>query len=432
MRFYRFIAIFFVLFVFFMYTDLIELNSISKDNTPPTIRIITPTKSQDYIISRPTIKANFYDKNGIDLKSVKLYVNNKDVTSKAQITKNHLQYIPNKKFKRGTQIVKISLNDNAKNKTTLEWYFTVGTPIYKNFIGNFVDIESTYETYSKIYNPAEFYKYSDYCIIYSSIYTSKKDLEIFEKNIKSKVKGNFISFSAPKIPVDSSKSEIAIYNAKEEDKYKDMSKLTTEKLYKKLFYKDDLICSFNPKSNNLDSFDYMKFSNYGDPIVSLIDITNKNLDSKSVFYLNIYNEALDNGWHIAPTSDKFTTKILATDLNKDSILNGLKNRRTYVTNNPNLNLEFTINNSNMGSIIKNPSKLDFNISAIDSAYKNIIKNIYVVSDNNEVIKNINCNSYLSKSEFTLKEFDKYSYYYLIIVQENNKTTISAPIWIESK
>ena len=29
-------------------------------------------------------------------------------------------------------------------------------------------------------------------------------------------------------------------------------------------------------------------------------------------------------------------------LNKDSILNSLKNRRTYVSNNQNLNLEFTI------------------------------------------------------------------------------------------
>ena len=86
----------------------------------------------------------------------------------------------------------------------------------------------------------------------------------------------------------------------------------------------------------------------------------------------------------------------------------------------------------MGSIIKNPSKLNFNISAIDSTYQNKIKNIYIISNNNKVLKNIKCNSYLTKSEFTLKEFCKSSYYYLIIVQENNKKTISAAIWVESK
>lgn len=421
MKFYKFIAVFFILFVFFMSKDLIALNSISKDNTPPTIKVITPTKSQDYIISEPTIKASFYDKNGVDLKSVKLYVNNKDVTAKAIITNNNIEYTPDKKFKRGTQIVKLSLSDNAKNKTSLEWYFTVGTPIYKNFIGNFIDIDTN----------TEFYKQSDYNIICSSIY-NKKNSDNSTKNIEKYTKNTSLAIDASKVPLYENINEITVFNSNIKNKYEQISKLTLENLYKKLFYIDDLICSFNPKSNNLECFDYMKFSNYGDSIFTLMDITNKDSNSKSPFYLNLYNEALDNGWHISPISTKFITKILATDLNKDSILNGLKNKRTYVTNNANLNLEFTINNSHMGAIIQNPSKLNFNISAIDSNYQNKIKKIYIISNNNKVLKSIDCNSYLTKSEFTLKEFEKYSYYYLIVVQENKKTTVSAPIWVESK
>lgn len=421
MKFYRFIAIFFILFVFFMSKDLIELNSISKDNIPPTIKVITPTKSQDYIISEPTIKASFYDKNGVDLKSVKLYVNNKDVTAKAIITNNNIEYTPDKKFKRGTQIVKLSLSDNAKNKTSLEWYFTVGTPIYKNFIGNFIDIDTN----------TEFYKQSDYNIICSSIY-NKKNSDNSTKNIEKYTKNTSLAIDASKVPLYENINEITVFNSNIKNKCEQISKLTLENLYKKLFYMDDLICSFNPKSNNLECFDYMKFSNYGDSIFTLMDITNRDSNSKSPFYLNLYNEALDNGWHISPISTKFITKILATDLNKDSILNGLKNKRTYVTNNANLNLEFTINNSHMGAIIQNPSKLNFNISAIDSNYQNKIKKIYIISNNNKVLKNIDCNSYLTKYEFTLKEFEKYSYYYLIIMQENKKATISAPIWVENK
>lgn len=420
MKFYKFIAVFFILFVFFMSKDLIELNSISKDNTPPTIKIITPTKSQDYIISKPTIKASFYDKSGVDLKSIKLYVNNKDVTHKAIITNNNIEYTPNKKFKRGTQIVKICISDKSSNSSSLEWYFTVGTPIYKNFTGNFIDIQN---------NP-NIYINCDYNILCNTIYSNKNTIGENTNSIQKYKKNASLSLNAYKINIPRDTNDFIVFNDNIKDNYNEISKLKLENLYKKLFYIDDLICSFTPKSNDLDCFNYMKFSNYGDVIFTSIDISNHDLNSTSPFYLDIYNEALDNGWHISPISTKFFTKTLATDLNKDSILNSLKNRRTYVSNNKNLDLEFNINSSNMGSTIKNPSKLNFNISAIDTSYKNKINNIYIMSNNNKVIKNIKFNSYLAKSEFILKEFEKYSYYYLIIKQDNNKTTISAPIWVE--
>lgn len=420
MKFYKFIAVFFILFVFFMSKDLIELNSISKDNTPPTIKIITPTKSQDYIISKPTIKASFYDKSGVDLKSIKLYVNNKDVTHKAIITNNNIEYTPNKKFKRGTQIVKICISDKSSNSSSLEWYFTVGTPIYKNFTGNFIDIQNTPNIYINC----------DYNILCNTIYSNKNTIGENTNSIQKYKKNASLSLNAYKINIPRDTNDFIVFNDNIKDNYNEISKLKLENLYKKLFYIDDLICSFTPKSNDLDCFNYMKFSNYGDVIFTSIDISNHDLNSTSPFYLDIYNEALDNGWHISPISTKFFTKTLATDLNKDSILNSLKNRRTYVSNNKNLDLEFNINSSNMGSTIKNPSKLNFNISAIDTSYKNKINNIYIMSNNNKVIKNIKFNSYLAKSEFILKEFEKYSYYYLIIKQDNNKTTISAPIWVE--
>ena len=370
MKFYKFIAVFFILFVFFMSKDLIELNSISKDNTPPTIKIITPTKSQDYIISKPTIKASFYDKSGVDLKSIKLYVNNKDVTHKAIITNNNIEYTPNKKFKRGTQIVKICISDKSSNSSSLEWYFTVGTPIYKNFTGNFIDIQN---------NP-NIYINCDYNILCNTIYSNKNTIGENTKSIQKYKKNASLSLNAYKINIPRDTNDFIVFNDNIKDNYNEISKLKLENLYKKLFYIDDLICSFTPKSNDLDCFNYMKFSNYGDVIFTSIDISNHDLNSTSPFYLDIYNEALDNGWHISPISTKFFTKTLATDLNKDSILNSLKNRRTYVSNNKNLDLEFNINSSNMGSTIKNPSKLNFNISAIDTSYKNKINNIFELKD----------------------------------------------------
>ena len=55
-----------------------------------------------------------------------------------------------------------------------------------------------------------------------------------------------------------------------------------------VYKRQDLICSFTPKSNDLDCFNYMKFSNYGDVIFTSIDISNHDLNSTSPFYLDIY------------------------------------------------------------------------------------------------------------------------------------------------
>lgn len=435
MKFYKFLIIFFVLISFFC-INLTEIQGMSKDNTPITIKIITPTKSQDYIISKPTIKASFLSKYKIDLNSIKLYLNNNDVTKDAKINKNGIEYTPNKKLKRGTQIVKIIVSDKEHNKATIEWYFNVGTPIYKIFKGNFINDENINkqnpkDSYENILKNNKNIKSSNFFIKNNSIYNSKKNDNDFESILKKYTNNDFVLLNALKIKLNKSNSQFILYDEKENKNYNNLYNLSIENLYKSLFYKDEIICSFNPISNDLNFFNYMKYSKYGDNVFSLIDITNRSNNKISPFYLKIYNTALDNGWHISPISDQYFTNVLCTNLSKDSILNSLKNRRTYVSNNKNLNLEFTINGSNMGSIIKNPSKLNFNISCIDLNSKNKIKNIYIVSNNNKIIKNINLDNYLAKYEFTLKEFEKYSYYYLIIKQDDNKITITAPIWIEN-
>ena len=115
-------------------------NAISEENidlTPPDINKINPNKCQQYIIGKPKISVNFKDSSGVDLSSIKLYINYKDVTKECKITDNKITYTPKKKFKRGSQIAKIELSDLSpnKNKKELEWYFTVGTPIYTHYRG---------------------------------------------------------------------------------------------------------------------------------------------------------------------------------------------------------------------------------------------------------------------------------------------------------
>ena len=96
----------------------------TKTNQEIKINNIYPDKYQQYIVSKPTIEITFNNLNLIDKSSTKLYINYKDVTDKSTFKNNKIVYTPNKKFKRGNQIVKLELCDINKNKNTFEWYFT--------------------------------------------------------------------------------------------------------------------------------------------------------------------------------------------------------------------------------------------------------------------------------------------------------------------
>jgi len=113
------------------------LEAIAVDVNSPTINSTSPSKCEQYIVSKPTIKVNYSDNSNIDTSSVRLFVNYQDVTDKATISENEIWYTPEKKFKRGTQIVKLEVIDLSPNKntTSFEWYFVVGTPIYNHYRG---------------------------------------------------------------------------------------------------------------------------------------------------------------------------------------------------------------------------------------------------------------------------------------------------------
>lgn len=196
-------------------------------------------------------------------------------------------------------------------------------PIYKTFKGNFIDSENINNICSKLYRSPELFKLNDYCIINNTLNSPKKKNDEFKNTFKKYAKDNFVLFDSLKLKADSSKSEIVIYNTKENENYKGLSSLTNAKLYKNLFYKDELICSFNPTSNDLNLFDYMKYSTYGDSVFSLINITDNVGSISSPFYLKIYNEALDKDGIFRLLATNTLLIFLCTDLNKDGILNAI-------------------------------------------------------------------------------------------------------------
>ena len=98
---------FILLFYFISYyfnnisTNNTTVSYIDTDTEGPVITSLSPDKCEQFIVSKPDIKINYKDENGIDISSVRLFVNYKDVTKNCTITDSHIYYSPKNKFKRG-------------------------------------------------------------------------------------------------------------------------------------------------------------------------------------------------------------------------------------------------------------------------------------------------------------------------------------------
>ena len=460
---------FILLFYFsFYYLDKLSTNDttvsyLNNDTKGPIITNLSPDKCEQFIIAKPIIKINYKDESGIDTSSVKLFVNYKEVTNNCKITNDYIHYSPKTKFKRGSQIIQLKLCDTLNNNSEYEWYFTVGTPIYNHYRGLIhAHTEATdgHGTYNDAYYLArdkanlDFFAITEHsnlldnhlnCTINNASYSSKWNGLIKSRDLFN-VKNKFIALNGFEMTyphnVENSIGHINVFNSDGFVSSK-LPNMNLDKFYDLLYENDNLIGQFNHPCEKFGTFNNFKYSSHGDYVISLIEVGNgysKDM-SKNIRSHDMYQLALDNGWHLAPTANQdnhrvdfgianeFRTVILATDLNKDALYDSLRNMRVYATEDKNIKIGYSINNLPMGSTIKNTSKLNFNISAIDSDYIDKINEIQVISNKGEIIKSKKFNSNLAKLEFSLKS-KKNKFYYIKVIQNNDKISVTSPIWVE--
>lgn len=443
--------------------NALKVNNI--DNTPPSIKLISPSKFEEYIISKPTIKIEYFDESKIDISSIKLHVNYEDVTNKCEINENEILYTPITKFKRGSQIISLEVKDSSPNKNTYksEWYFVVGTPVYNHYKGllhSHTSSSDGHGSYSDAYYLArdkanlDFFAITEHsnmldnfldCTI-NDASKSKEWNELIKYSTLFTSNGNFIALNGFEMSypykVENPIGHINIFgsNGFVSEKHKEMD---LENFYKFIYNKENLIGQFNHPCDKFGNFNNFKYCPYADEVICLLEVGNgyyKDMN-KNIKSHDMYQLALDKGWHVAPTcnqdnhivnfaiANEFRTVILSTELSKDSLYDALKNMRVYASEDKNLNIEFTINDLPIGSTISKSSKLDFCISAIDNDLNDKIKEIQVITNNGKIIREKKFDSNLAKLEFNIKS-EKNKFYYIKIIQNNNKISVTAPIWIK--
>ena len=154
-----------------------------------------------------------------------------------------------------------------------------------------------------------------------------------------------------------------------------------------------------------------------------------------------YIMALDKGWHVAPTNNQDNHKgrwgnandardvILTDDFTEDGIYAALRARRMYATEDKNLDLDYTVNGSMMGSIIDVPEKLNFEISFNDPDRTDSIAKVELVVNSGKVAYTWNSAAELANGSVSVELDPEYTYYFVRVTEGDGDLAVTAPVWV---
>lgn len=411
------------------------------DNQGPRLSKVYP--SDKFYLSenrKPCIIAEYTDSSLLDLTSVRLYLNDVDITAKATITEKEVSYLPNAELVDGEYIVKIELSDKSvlRNKTVKTWSFIIGQPKYNYYVGQ-IHSHSAYsdgsgtpdEAYSYARDTAkvDFFGLTDH----GHYLTEGKWKELTDVADNYNSSDRFATIPGFEMTWNSSTGwwgHINSFNTGWVETRLNNTSVSLPNYYNNIARTQGSISQFNhPNSTWGDFGGYEYYSEDVDEVMDLMEVVTAANEVE-------YARALDKGWHISPTNNEDNhngewaktlrgTVVLAPRLTRENILEALHKNRTYSAGDRNLKLMYTINGEIMGSRLQNPEKLSISIEA--SHPTNTIKSISIISDGRSTVatKQFSTNDV----NWTLELPATNNYYYVKV--DYTAFAYSAPIWVEN-
>jgi hypothetical protein len=127
-------------------------------------------------------------------------------------------------------------------------------------------------------------------------------------------------------------------------------------------------------------------------------------------------------WGLA---DDYRTGVLARRLTRDEILDAIRHRRFYTTQDKNLLMSFQADGQEMGSVLAGGEKV-FRVELDDEDGEGFFEIRFV--DRGQVVETRAVTG-AGAWEFTVPARDELAYYYVMVVQEDGDQAMSAPIWV---
>jgi PGF-pre-PGF domain-containing protein len=100
-----------------------------EDSNGPTITIVSPSDGSKIVDRTPTIKASYSDSSGVDTSSVRLSIDNNDVSADATITATTVSYTPSSPLSYSLHEIIVEVTDNSGNTATETWSFTIQSDV---------------------------------------------------------------------------------------------------------------------------------------------------------------------------------------------------------------------------------------------------------------------------------------------------------------
>ena len=184
---------------------------------------------------------------------------------------------------------------------------------------------------------------------------------------------------------------------------------------------------------------YGTFENFGhysaayDEVIKLLEVGSE----KGCTAYQYYTQALDKGWHVAPTNNHFThagswgdgrTVILADTLTEAALYDAMDHYRVYATEDSDLTIYYQLDGHIMGSLLRGSSNPEIRVYLHDPTDA-AIGNVEVIVDGGAVAASQTVSEASATVTFTPP--GGYSYYYIRVTQPDGDVAVTAPVWVDS-
>lgn len=414
-----------------------------KDTQGPVIKSVKPSDSL-YVEnnSRPVISAEYSDASGVDIQSVKMYLDGKDITTAVAVSGTAVTYTPLNDLTEGDHGIKLVLSDCSTQKNTSEkaWSFRTGPEQY-NFYKGQIHSHSNYSdgvgnaagayAFARDTSKADFFGLTDHANYLDEKKWSELTAiaDVFNKTDK------FITIPGFELTWDSSMGwwgHINSFNTGWIESKRNNSSVNLPNYYKRLSNTPQSFSQFNHPGFLWGDFaKYGYYNKEADEAIDLMEVKTLEQDAE-------YAMALDKGWHISPCNNEDnhsgnwaatsnSTVVLAPRLTRENLMAAVKQNRTYATQDKNLKIIYKINNEIMGATLNNPEKLSVSIKASHPSQN--IGTITVFADGHSIVTSGYFDTTEAEWNFELPAL--YSYYYIRIDMPNSKFAVTAPVWVEN-
>ncbi|MFN4190716.1 MAG: CehA/McbA family metallohydrolase [Pseudothermotoga sp.] len=223
------------------------------------------------------------------------------------------------------------------------------------------------------------------------------------------------------------------------DTWTDRNESDLKALYKWIV-QNKALAQFNHPGVTYGNFYDFDYDLEADQYINLIELGNGNTSNRTItkeMYSN-YKLALNKGWHVGATANQDNhrpnwgsandtrTVIVADSLTYDSIMEALRNRRVYASEDRKAKVLFKCNDQWMGSVLKDATQLVFEIELQDDEP---FFEATLVSQSGDV-KTWRINSNQFTTRYICEPVDGYEWYFLYVIQRDWDEIITAPIWVQ--